>query len=471
MIILGGLGSIWGVRDRRDHRSRSSTTTSSPRCSTTVPRTGSAWTSSSPRSTFGDLRVPARLHDDPAARGAVARTAASARARRRASAPTRPCTKRGCHERRDVGRRTPATRPAGGGDNILETLGVTKQFGGLTAVNDVSFAIPRRSIVSIIGPNGAGKTTFFNILTGLYKPTTGHDRVRRQERHRRPAGQDHGAGHGADVPEHPPLRDDDRDRERHGRPARADEGGPVRLDPPARRACAGRSASRARRRREMLEYVGLKPASPRPARDQPLLRRPAPRGDRPRARVGPGAAAARRADRRHEPAGVRQPHASSCSSCATSAGLSILLIEHDMKVIMGVSEHITVLDHGEKIAEGEPQEIRTTRRSSRRTSASRRRGDERLMAAARSRRHPHLLRQHRGAQGHLAGGRGGRVRHADRLQRRRQVHHAALDLGPHAAARGRDPLPGQGDLADARRRTSSGSASRSRPRAGTASSA
>jgi len=57
--------------------------------------------------------------------------------------------------------------------NILVADRVSKIFGGLVAVNDVSFAIPRRSIVSIIGPNGAGKTTFFNMLTGLYKPSTG----------------------------------------------------------------------------------------------------------------------------------------------------------------------------------------------------------------------------------------------------------------------------------------------------------
>ena len=59
------------------------------------------------------------------------------------------------------------------GASILQTTNVTKQFGGLTAVSDVTFTVPERSIVSIIGPNGAGKTTFFNMLTGFYKPTFG----------------------------------------------------------------------------------------------------------------------------------------------------------------------------------------------------------------------------------------------------------------------------------------------------------
>ena len=58
-------------------------------------------------------------------------------------------------------------------ENLLVAENIRKEFGGLTAVNDLDFTIPQKSIVSLIGPNGAGKTTFFNMLTGLYKPTAG----------------------------------------------------------------------------------------------------------------------------------------------------------------------------------------------------------------------------------------------------------------------------------------------------------
>ena len=57
--------------------------------------------------------------------------------------------------------------------NVLEAKSISVQFGGLLAVNSVDFTIPEKSVVSLIGPNGAGKTTFFNVLTGLYKPSAG----------------------------------------------------------------------------------------------------------------------------------------------------------------------------------------------------------------------------------------------------------------------------------------------------------
>ncbi|NDI09754.1 MAG: ATP-binding cassette domain-containing protein, partial [Actinobacteria bacterium] len=57
--------------------------------------------------------------------------------------------------------------------NVLEAKNISVAFGGLLAVNSVDFDIPKRKVVSLIGPNGAGKTTFFNVLTGLYKPSAG----------------------------------------------------------------------------------------------------------------------------------------------------------------------------------------------------------------------------------------------------------------------------------------------------------
>src|SRR5512133_3806307 len=73
----------------------------------------------------------------------------------------------------DQAQRPEAAAPTNGGGPILEATNVSKIFGGLVAVNDISFTVPPRAIVSLIGPNGAGKTTFFNCMTGLYRPTTG----------------------------------------------------------------------------------------------------------------------------------------------------------------------------------------------------------------------------------------------------------------------------------------------------------
>ena len=101
--------------------------------------------------------------------------------------------------------------------NVLEARAVTKQFGGLVAVSNVDFVIPEGSIVSLIGPNGAGKTTFFNVIAGLYRPTSGTHHVRRRQHLRPAAAPHHRPRHRADVPEHPALPQHERDRERHGR--------------------------------------------------------------------------------------------------------------------------------------------------------------------------------------------------------------------------------------------------------------
>ncbi len=159
------------------------------------------------------------------------------------------------------------------------------------------------SIVSLIGPNGAGKTTFFNMITGLYVPTEGSIVFDGTEHHRPQAARGRPSRDRPDVPEHPPVRQHDGRGERARRPAPPAQGPLVR-----RRSC-GRRRSGARRRRRTTEAHGAaragrasKRRSPDP-RPQPAVRRPAAPGDRPRAGHGPEAAAARRADRRHEPRG------------------------------------------------------------------------------------------------------------------------------------------------------------------------
>ena len=124
-----------------------------------------------------------------------------------------------------------------------------------------TFDIPARSIVSLIGPNGAGKTTFFNMLTGLIRPTVGRIALRRPEHHQGPARRHHRPRRGADLPEHPAVRRDDRGRERDDRAARADAGRHLRRGRPAAVGAAPRSARARERARELLGYVGL-PAAP-----------------------------------------------------------------------------------------------------------------------------------------------------------------------------------------------------------------
>jgi branched-chain amino acid transport system ATP-binding protein len=252
--------------------------------------------------------------------------------------------------------RAPGGEGAPAAGNILETVGVTKQFGGLTAVNDVSFAIPRGSIVSIIGPNGAGKTTFFNILTGLYKPTTG--RI---------------AFDGANIT--------------GGRPDKIMALGVARTFQNIRlfgtmtalenvmvgqhsRMKAGlfgsilrtprvRKEERAVREKaaETLEYVGLHER----VHDQLAIN--LSYGDQRRVEIARALSSDPTLLLLDEPTAGMNPQESDSLTrfmhkLREERGLSILLIEHDMKVIMGVSEQITVLDHGEKIAEGAPDEIR-----------------------------------------------------------------------------------------------------------------
>ena len=246
------------------------------------------------------------------------------------------------------------THDTNGKPDVLDAKGVRKVFGGLVAVNDIDFAIPEGAIVSLIGPNGAGKTTFFNMLTGVYTPTGG--RI---------------VFDGTDVTGKPPHAITKLGIGRTfqnirlfahmtalenvlvGMHARL-KGGIVRsiLGTPGLRREERRANERAR---ELLRFSGLR------GRDRELARN-LPYGDQRRLEVARALATEPKLLLLDEPTAGMNPQETAAftdfvARLREEQGLTVLLIEHDMKVVMGVSDRVTVLDYGEKIAEGSPQEI------------------------------------------------------------------------------------------------------------------
>ena len=218
-------------------------------------------------------------------------------------------------------------------DDLLVATKVRKEFGGLVATDDVDFAIPRGSIVALIGPNGAGKTTFFNQLTGVYKPTSGSI-----------------VFDGTEVAD-PPLpphaitalgigRTFQNIRLFHQMTATENVlvGMHCRLHSGIigailRNGRVKREEAEARdRARELLVYSGLPRRHSERAGNLSY-------GDQRRLEV-----------------------ARALGTDPKLLLLTVLLIEHDMKVVMGVSERITVLEYGAKIAEGSPADIQANER-------------------------------------------------------------------------------------------------------------
>jgi branched-chain amino acid transport system ATP-binding protein len=239
---------------------------------------------------------------------------------------------------------------------VMRTEHVTKEFGGLVAVNDISFDVPEHAIVSLIGPNGAGKTTLFNMLTGLYKASSG--RILLGERDITRARPDVITGLGvARTFQNIRLFGAMSALENVliGRHARLHTGliGSI-LRPPWVR----KEESQARERSaELLEYVGIR----RGAFDELASR--LSYGDQRRVEIARALACEPRLLLLDEPTAGMNPQESAALTAfmrtlRKDLSLTILLIEHDMKVVMNVSERVTVLDHGERIAEGSPAEVR-----------------------------------------------------------------------------------------------------------------
>ncbi len=239
---------------------------------------------------------------------------------------------------------------------LLEAKDITKQFGGLVAVNNVTLTIEENSIISVIGPNGAGKTTFFNVLTGIYRPDAGSiNFTGRSLVGKRP---DQIAAFGITrtfqnirlfnkmtvlenvlVGMHTRLKSSIWQ---------------LALSTPGARREEARAETRAR---ELLEFVGLDEQ-----RDE--LSENLPYGDQRRLEIARALASDPRLILLDEPTAGMNPLETTAAmeliqSLRDDLKVTVVLIEHDMRVVMSISERISVLDYGTKIAEGLPQEIRT----------------------------------------------------------------------------------------------------------------
>jgi len=238
--------------------------------------------------------------------------------------------------------------------DLLVAEKVTKRFGGLIAVNNVDFAIAEQAIVSLIGPNGAGKTTFFNILAGLYAPTSGKITF-----------------DGKPIKGLKPhtitrlgIARTFQNIRLFATMSALDNvlvGMHARLKATALHAVLRlpgtvREEHEARERAmELLRFVGLAGKHEEWARNLPY-------GDQRRLEVARALATEPKLLLLDEPTAGMNPNETSAmmrliDRLRAERGLTILLIEHDMKVVMSISDRVTVLDYGVKIAEGTPQEV------------------------------------------------------------------------------------------------------------------
>ena len=239
--------------------------------------------------------------------------------------------------------------------SLLDVQNVTKTFGGLTAVNDVTFQVPERSIISVIGPNGAGKTTFFNLITGIYTPDTGTIRLDGQELIGLHPDQVVEAGIGRtfqNIRLFPSMTAEENIM--LGRGVRLKSGywdavlrsGKFRHD----------EQEAADTARLMLDFVGL-------SRWRNELSTSLPYGDQRKLEIARALATTPKLILLDEPAAGMNPRETEDLKALIRAirdelGVTVVLIEHDMRLVMTLSESITVLNYGSKLSEGLPHEVR-----------------------------------------------------------------------------------------------------------------
>lgn len=239
---------------------------------------------------------------------------------------------------------------------LLEARQLTMRFGGLTAVKQVDFVLEQGTIASLIGPNGAGKTTFFNMLTGIYVPTSGQ--LRLDNREITGARPDRLTSLGiARTFQNIRLFNNMTVLENIlvGRHSRLRTGlvGAI-LRPPAvrqeERQARGKALS-------LLDYVGLGAAKAKE------LAKNLSYGDQRRLEIARALASDPKILLLDEPTAGMNPNETAdltrfIHRIRDELNLSILLIEHDMKVVMGISDRVSVMEYGSKIAEGTPAQVR-----------------------------------------------------------------------------------------------------------------
>lgn len=243
---------------------------------------------------------------------------------------------------------------------LLHLDKITKRFGGLVAVNTVDFKLEEGAIASIIGPNGAGKTTLFNVITGIYKPEEGSATFNGQNTVGRRPDQITALGmsrtfqnirlfHNMTVIENVLVG-------AHTKLGSTAWGAILRTK--AFREAEDAAVEEARR---LLRYVEL----PRGIGDQ--VAKNLPYGQQRRVEIARALAAKPKLILLDEPTAGMNPQETDDAmflfrKLRDELGITVLLIEHDMKLIMEISEQISVLDYGQKIAEGTPAEVRKNQR-------------------------------------------------------------------------------------------------------------
>jgi len=247
--------------------------------------------------------------------------------------------------------------PAGNVTSLLAATAISKRFGGLAALTDVSVEVMRGEIFGLIGPNGAGKTTLFNVLTGLYRPDAGEitfDGTRLTGMKPHEVAKSGIARTFQNIRLFANLSALENVMVGRDVGTRAGVVGAVLRD----RATRAEEAAIAGRAHELLDYVGIGRHAQEPAHALPY-------GDQRRLEVARALATGPRLLALDEPAaGMNTTETVALKRLLErirADGTTLLLIEHDVRLVMGLCDRVAVLDYGRKIAEGAPAAVQRDR--------------------------------------------------------------------------------------------------------------